>query len=82
MTQGPCDGWNGDIRNPPCRDCPDRTAECHADCERYLAYRAECDRMRRERIESSKGLPDYERIAKAIRRKVMWQKAHGGRNRR
>lgn len=25
-------------RTSPCMGCPDRTAECHADCGRYALY--------------------------------------------
>ena len=28
---------------PPCKDCADRTQGCHCVCEKYKAYRAECD---------------------------------------
>lgn len=27
----------------PCRNCTERTAECHATCPRYLEWRAERD---------------------------------------
>lgn len=27
--------------NPPCKDCKDRTMGCHAQCERYGAFRRE-----------------------------------------
>lgn len=31
---------------PVCkRNCPDRTWDCHTWCEKYKAYRAECDRL-------------------------------------
>lgn len=26
------------------RGCPDRTYDCHSKCEKYAAYRAECDK--------------------------------------
>lgn len=35
--------------NTPCFHCPDRAADCHARCERYLAFRdmrAEQNRVR------------------------------------
>ena len=35
---------------PPCKDCPDKGCGIkHADCERYLAFKAECEGERRER---------------------------------
>ena len=27
---------------PPCRGCADRTPECHAHCERYAVFAADC----------------------------------------
>ena len=35
----------------PCRECPDRSAECHAACKRYAEYRAEKDRIHEIRHE-------------------------------
>lgn len=35
--------------NSPCRDCPDRTADCHCTCEKYLAYQAERKEIARQR---------------------------------
>lgn len=33
------------------RDCPDRNAGCHAICEKYKAFRAECDKaLEKQRI--------------------------------
>ena len=36
---------------PPCKGCPDRTADpnCHTSCESYLAYREERDRLNAEK---------------------------------
>ena len=33
----------------PCKDCPDRHELCHMECERYLEYRKERDRMNEDR---------------------------------
>ncbi len=35
--------------NAPCRGCADRHPLCHADCPRYLEFRAERDRFNAER---------------------------------
>ena len=35
----------------PCKDCTDRYVGCHADCEKYLAWKAEWN-------EYKKGKPD------------------------
>lgn len=37
--------------NSPCRDCPDRTADCHCTCEKYLAYQRERKEIAKKRIE-------------------------------
>ena len=33
---------------PPCKNCTDRHAACHADCERYKAYRASLEERHAE----------------------------------
>ena len=33
---------------PPCKNCTDRHAYCHADCERYKAFRASLDERHAE----------------------------------
>lgn len=45
----------------PCMGCPDRTATCHGSCERYAAFRAQCEelyRQRRLRREVSEAIDD------------------------
>ena len=32
------------------KDCPDRSAVCHGECERYKEFRAKCDTMMEERL--------------------------------
>ena len=51
----------------PCKDCPDRTADCHCagKCEKYAAFRAECDAVAQER---KRNLEYGEYLADAIRR--------------
>lgn len=34
----------------PCYGCQNRTVTCHSDCEKYLEYRNECDRIRLEKM--------------------------------
>ncbi len=29
------------MRTPPCKDCPQRTTECHAACVNYARWRAQ-----------------------------------------
>ena len=33
----------------PCKDCTERHPLCHAECPKYIAYRAERDEMCRQR---------------------------------
>ena len=35
------------------KDCPEREFDCHARCEKYAKYRAECDEQIRERLRES-----------------------------
>ena len=43
----------------PCkRDCPDRCATCHATCEKYLEFRAACDRKIKQRAKN-RATSDY-----------------------
>ena len=37
----------------PCLKCPDRAESCHAHCERYAAFRQECDARILERKKRS-----------------------------
>ncbi len=34
----------------PCKDCAERTANCHSKCEYYMAFRKEADKLREERM--------------------------------
>lgn len=50
---------------PPCdRDCPNRSARCHAQCEKYLTWKAKTDKLRDEVIRQKGieiGLSEVER---------------------
>ena len=37
----------------PCKDCQERTPECHAKCERYAAYREKKAVEAKKRMESA-----------------------------
>jgi hypothetical protein len=39
--------------NAPCFQCPERAADCHTRCERYLAVKAARDACREERWKSN-----------------------------
>lgn len=34
----------------PCKGCADRCINCHTNCERYISWKAECDKARGEYI--------------------------------
>ena len=35
---------------PPCKDCPDRQIGCHSTCEKYIEFKKENDKLRKERF--------------------------------
>ncbi len=37
--------------NNPCYGCTERTAECHAVCERYKVYSDNCEKLRQKKAE-------------------------------
>ena len=42
-------------KKPVCRpDCADRSATCHATCEKYLAWKREVDEARERRLEDER----------------------------
>ena len=55
---------------PTCgKDCPDRSWDCHGKCEKYKAYRAECDNALNKRFREKEGERDmYREISQAIKR--------------
>ena len=55
-----------------CKDCPDRTQNCHGKCETYAQYRAECDRVL-HRNEMKTDVSDA--IGRAIKRKGLQAKS-------
>ena len=55
----------------PCLGCGDRRLGCHARCERYQAFRAECEQIREKRREDAE--MDAVRMDRAERRRK-----HGG----
>ena len=68
--------------NPPCMakdgaDCPNRAVGCHAKCEKYQAFRAECDRLLAENREKYIGM-DYASHS-IYRRRATLKHTHNGR---
>lgn len=39
----------------PCKDCADRCVNCHANCEMYISWKAECDKAYHEYVNALKG---------------------------
>lgn len=60
----------------PCINCPDRKVGCHTDCEKYIAFRAENERLKAELLASKKKTQvidghdheNHRRIIKRIKR--------------
>lgn len=55
----------------PCRGCGERTTVCHSDCERYLAYRAERERLRLERVAQNEA-DSYKQRSPALNAMPKW----------
>lgn len=53
------------MRNPCRKDCPDRSATCHAECIKYLDFYAWCKEAREQERKQSVTM-DY--IAKEVRK--------------
>lgn len=50
-------------------DCPDRSHDCHGQCEKYKAYRAECDKEMQERFQKNKYRREVnEAVSDAVKR--------------
>lgn len=50
------------IPKNPCGGCTDRCVNCHATCEKYISWKAECDKLHKERIkecEKEHDIKDY-----------------------
>lgn len=54
---------------PVCKDCQDRSFDCHTKCEKYKSYRAECDKEMQERFQKKKLERDViTEVSKALKR--------------
>lgn len=45
------------------KDCPDRSIGCHGRCDKYQAYRAECDEVAQQRYQKRCFERDMDRLA-------------------
>lgn len=43
----------------PCKDCKERHASCHAECEKYKDYKSTNDAEREKRFKKNKADQDY-----------------------
>ena len=57
------------MKQPCLRDCPDRWAECHATCEKWLEYEAERNKQYEERAEIVRQAYEVNKIIKDGRRR-------------
>lgn len=59
--------------NPPCWtdgvDCPNRHVGCQGECEKYKAFRAECEKINAARQKAYEGM-DYAKHAIWRKRKI------------
>lgn len=55
---------------PVCgRNCPDRSWDCHAKCEKYKAYRERCDEEMQDRFQKTQYKRDVnDAVSKAVKR--------------
>lgn len=53
-----------------CKDCANRRAGCHADCERYAAWKAEQEAAKAVKDKIKKDNTDYALYAVALRHRI------------
>ncbi len=58
----------------PCRDCTDRNATCHAECERYAAFAAERERIRQKRGEENAVETAKRKAIERTKKCTVWKK--------
>ena len=59
----------------PCKDCPDRSATCHATCEKYLTWSKRQTELREEDHRNrNKVTIEWARDRRA--RQLMWERNH------
>lgn len=59
----------------PCKNCADRCVNCHATCEKYLSWKADCDKARKDyenALRSERVIDEYNKMKTAkYRRRTM-----------
>lgn len=65
------------MKKCPCKDCSDRHASCHADCDKYKSWRAEYDALKAEaqpKTNAEKNYVDYVcTISRRLKRLKIWK---------
>lgn len=41
------------MKDSPCHYCSDRRVGCHSECEKYKAFKAECEEERQKRLKDN-----------------------------
>ena len=56
--------------NPPCKDCPDRSVTCHANCEKYREFAtANAEQRKQRHIENVGRQYTIEKYNKAVKKR-------------
>lgn len=62
----------------PCMGCPDRTPECHGQCERYKAFQAERQAVLAQRIEQNERDAPTDSRTRCLNRALVRKARYGG----
>ena len=60
------------ISGSPCKECENRHPNCHSECKAYLAYKAKCDRITKQKEAERLATPESEHM-----KKCAWKKSIG-----
>lgn len=70
------------VKQPCPRDCPERSAECHGQCERYKAYQAEKMKQYEQNAQNAVIYADSKWKLDNCKNKALckghWHRSHGG----
>lgn len=65
------------MNNPCVKDCPDRSATCHAECEKYAAFAAWCEEEREKRAKRNALKSAGPGLKRALRIRALRQRYTG-----
>ncbi len=57
------------MHNSPCYKCEERTAECHATCERYRKAKEEHEQLKQSSFKEKQAMQDFLEIMRRRNRK-------------